>query len=119
MYTWVKFQESDIKGNALNCLKLELDALLFIQGKNKIVGASLNDVIQTVSYTLRTAQEQILLNNMFTQANKQRMAYNFANTLDNFKLAIGTPTLAIQDNSNISDEEALDVVDQFFLDFIE
>jgi hypothetical protein len=111
LFIWCMSSDKQVKSNALNCLSLELDALVMIRSKNKIIGPSLEDVVQKVSYMLRTAQEQILVNQITNQVN----SYQFEQTIEELILNVEEgKELAIESGSR----EATDVIDQFFLDFV-
>jgi tetratricopeptide (TPR) repeat protein len=130
LYCYCKFPY--IRSNVLVCLQMELRALLLIQGKNKIVGTSLEGIIENISYMLRSASEQtMLLNRLSHQINTQRLDYGFNQTIRNFTLGNDYSmlddgrVLAIADHDPISAEvisdnrETFDLIDELLHNFEE
>jgi hypothetical protein len=94
---------SDLNSDVLDCLQMELDALNSIKNKNRIVGASLELVVDRISYQLRSVQERILISHLAD-------AYLFDANL--FELSSNAQE--IEDSCT----ENIDVVDQFFQEFM-
>jgi hypothetical protein len=93
VHSWCMSTDEEIKSNAITCLKFELDALLLIQNKNRIVGPRLEDTVQKVSYMLRSSQERIALNQLVNWLRIEPVEWN-------------------------QEERESETIDQFFQDFM-
>jgi hypothetical protein len=124
LYCYCLFRDVNARGGVLDCLSLELKALTMIRDKNKMVGAGCEDMIQNISYVLRSAEENIMTNNLYFQMNRQQSVYDFGQTMNNFMTAVSCSQEfmgceLVLDQSSQSDEAALDAIDKFFQDFVE
>ncbi len=110
LFSWCMSTDKQVTSNALDCLQLELNALNMIQSKNKLIGPALDEVVQKISYMLRTAQEHILMNQLTSQINE----YQFDFSIEELVSEVENSGLMLENGSS----EGVDVIDQFFQDFI-
>jgi hypothetical protein len=120
--------DQNMRSNVLDCMQLEVKALHTIQESHKTVGARCRPIVQKLTSILRSIQESVITNNRFSTyfnvnsfGGMLSIEQGTADTLDIIDVQANDgfyELVELDSTSNNENNQQVDVIDQFFQDFM-